>query len=307
MHPMHNVAMPRPPDAEHLLTLLAVAEAGNESAAAELLGVGQSSVSRRLAALQRLAKEPLTQRAVTGTRLTPAGEALLAPARDVRAALRAAADLLSPDPAAPPRMRCGVCSHLVPRLVGALSASSEAAIEVVEGSSAQLVAAVRRGDLAAAVTLHAPAGGEPGLHKARLGEERIVVVAHPSQASLARGEPGAAGLRDLPWLLPAPPSVVGEAALAHLRRNGVLSRGVPDHHELPSPAAMRSALLAGAGVGVALASELEAEVAAGWLVRAPLPFAGDGEDRLTVWLVTGADLGERRALLQSIAERALRG
>ncbi len=303
MRNVHNGRMPRVPDAEHLLTLLAVAEAGNESAAAELLGVGQSSVSRRLAALQQLASGPLTQRTAAGTRLTPAGQALLGAAREVRAALREAGERLDPERSTAKTLRCGLSPHLVPLLGGALTADGAAGVQLVEGHSADLVAAVRRGELSAAFTLAAPAGGEPGLRLAPIGEERVVVAAHPSEPAVRHDGADAGLLAQARWLLPSEPSAVGERARLLLRRAGLAAA---HQASIPSPTAMRAAVLAGAGVGVVLASELRAEAAAGWLTIAKLPFAAEGEDQIRVWLVTADSVEPGRAtLIEGLAAEAM--
>lgn len=320
--------MPGSPDADQLLTLLAVAEAGNESAAAERLGVGQSSVSRRLAALQKLSEAPLTHRAATGTRLTSAGAALLGPARALKAALLEAGTLMDPAGGALGKVRCGVSPHLVARFAGA-AATSRIEVELVEAHSDALVNAVRRGELPAAVTLSAPAGGEPGLRVLRAGEERLVLAALPGEGALRTGparsgtEPaglahessreagprdtrsGTAALGLVKWLLPAAPSVVGERARALLRRAGLAAAA---QTPVPSPGAMRAAVLAGAGVGVALRSELAAEAAAGWLALAPLPFGAEGDDVVSVWLVASDSLGEDHAeSLTDLVAEAMRG
>lgn len=299
--------MPPLPDAEQLLTLLAVEEAGNESAAAALLGVGQSSVSRRLAALQQLASAPLTQRTSAGTRLTPAGTALLGAARDVRRALGEAAARLDPGAAVGTRVRLGVSPHLVARLAGAAGARAASELELVEAHSEALLAALRRGELTAAVTLAAPAGGEPGLRAVRVGEEALALAAHPGEAALRhRGGagPDLAALGRARWLVPAAPSVVGERARLLLRRAGL---GSVHETPMPSPAAVRAGVLAGAGLGVALASELRAEAAAGWLTLAPLPFGEAGDDRLAVWLLlTDAAPREQAELLEAVAAEAMR-
>ncbi len=60
---------------------LAVAEGGSLSAAARKLGVGQPTVSRRIAALEAQLSERLFERSADGTTLTAAAEQLLAPAR----------------------------------------------------------------------------------------------------------------------------------------------------------------------------------------------------------------------------------
>lgn len=62
---------------------LAIAEAGSLSAAAKRLGVGQPTVSRRLAELEYRVGAPLFTRQVAGATPTSAGERLLAPARQM--------------------------------------------------------------------------------------------------------------------------------------------------------------------------------------------------------------------------------
>src|SRR5690606_18153453 len=104
---------------ELLLTLLAVAEAGSESEASAVLGIGQSSVSRRLAALQQDVAEPLTQRTAAGLKVTSAGERLLPHARQVRSALLAAGRTLDAAPG-PLDLELGLSPHLAPRLAGTL-------------------------------------------------------------------------------------------------------------------------------------------------------------------------------------------
>lgn len=285
------------PDAEQLLTLLAVAEEGNESAAALRLGIGQSSVSRRLAALQALTPLRLTQRTAAGTRLTPEGMALLGSAREVRAALRAAAERLDPSHPATPRVRLGISPHLVNRFAGSLCTEARAASELVEAHSAELLRAVRRGELPAALSLAAPAGGEPGLAIYPVGVERLVLASQPGDARLK--EIGSAAAAHVRLLVPAPPSEVGERAELLLRRAGLA--GV-ERVAFPSPAALRAAVLAGAGIGVALASELDAEAAAGWLTLAPFPSSDADDAALPVWLLVSDDApGEERASLEALA------
>lgn len=62
---------------------LAVARAGNASAAAAVLGVNQTTVTRRVAALEEALGDRLFERAASGYRLTELGVAMLAPAERV--------------------------------------------------------------------------------------------------------------------------------------------------------------------------------------------------------------------------------
>lgn len=286
MHEMHNGGMsdaPEPverlPDAEHLLTLLAVADAGNESAAAEILGVGQSSINRRLSGLQQHSASPLTRRTAAGTRLTPAGAALLPYARDIREALRSAARLLAPAGSAPLRLHLGLSPHLLPRLAGSLAGAAQAHepldLSFVESGSADLLAAVRATRLDAALTLWAPAGTEPGLSAQQLGTDRVVLVAPAGTGVVKAGRVDPAVLRASTVLLPGT-STISDRGRAFTRMLGVSQTQVV---ELSGPSAVRAAVLAGQGVGVLLASYVSAETTAAWLVAAPLSsaFAGPPE------------------------------
>jgi DNA-binding transcriptional LysR family regulator len=60
-------------DDEQLLSLLAIAEHGSISAAAEHLHRGQSAISERLRKLTELVGEPLYTREINGVKLTQAG------------------------------------------------------------------------------------------------------------------------------------------------------------------------------------------------------------------------------------------
>lgn len=302
------------PDAEHLLTLLAVADAGNESSAAEILGVGQSSINRRLSGLQQQSAAPLTKRTAAGTRLTPAGAALLPYARDVREALRSAARLLAPAGSAPLRVSLGISPHLLPRLAGALAAAAQAQgpldISLTEASSSDLLAAVRASQLDAALTLWAPAGTEPGLSALQIGTDRVVLTAPAGSSVISGGQMNVRELRAAILLLPGR-STVSDRGRAFARMLGLSQARVV---ELSGPAAVRAAVLAGQGVGVTLASYVAAESAAAWLVTSPLSAVaqssavgatsddapghtarGAALDSVSLWLLTNDTLPEEAA------------
>ena len=285
------------PDTEPLLTLLALAEAGSESAAAESLGIGQSSVSRRLATLQRLSSEPLTQRTAGGSKLTAAGERLLPYAREVRASLTVAARLLAADEAGPLALRFGIVPELAPRFAGPLvnAVSEHSAPEVAgilkptfsESSNEQLLAGVRSGNLHAGLVTWAPAGREPGLEATRIAGDRLVLIGSPGGELFHGDNLNPAALRERTLLLPRAESGLGLRALAALRGAGLEPKATVS---LGSQTAVLAACQAGAGVGVVLASACVAEVTAGWLASAPL--AGD-EASIDVWLLLSTSLNTR--------------
>ncbi len=75
-------------DDEQLLSLLAVAQYGSISAAAEHLNRGQSAISERLRKLTDQVGEPLYTREVNGVKLTPAGASLIPDIERLRRVLR---------------------------------------------------------------------------------------------------------------------------------------------------------------------------------------------------------------------------
>ncbi|MBN2678868.1 LysR family transcriptional regulator [Acidithiobacillus montserratensis] len=75
-------------DDEQLLSLLAVAEHGSISAAAEHLHRGQSAISERLRKLTEYVGEPLYAREINGVKLTQAGAALLPDIERLRRVMR---------------------------------------------------------------------------------------------------------------------------------------------------------------------------------------------------------------------------
>lgn len=281
MRPVHNVGVPELPDAEPLITLLALHETGSEIAAAEVLGIGQSSVSRRIAALQRLTPEPLTVRTATGTKLTPAGLRLLPFAREARAALMGAARWLASGARAGAELRLGVDPDLTPRLAGRLAALAgpDTSVAVAEAWSRDLVEAVRQGDIDAAAVLWAPAAAEPGITSAELAPDDLVLVAPAGMRLVANGEVDAEVVRGATLLLPPAGSEVAGRARAEMRALGLEPARTA---VVGSAAAVRAAVGAGAGIGVGLASAFEAEVAAGWLSAARLGPTGAITPRLVV-------------------------
>ncbi len=75
---------PEPLDWSLIRSFLAVAEAGSLSAAARAIGISQPTLGRHIRDAEAQFGVPLFQRIATGLRLTDAGQALLAPAQDMR-------------------------------------------------------------------------------------------------------------------------------------------------------------------------------------------------------------------------------
>jgi DNA-binding transcriptional LysR family regulator len=151
----HQAAWPNL-ELRHLLALVAVAETGTFSEAAEQLGYTQSAVSQQIGTLERMVSTPLFERpgGRRPVRLTAAGETLLSHARAVLARVSsAAADLRALASGEHGELRVGtlpsIGTKILPRLLGTFRAEWPG-IEIVlreSGDTADLIRAVETGDV----------------------------------------------------------------------------------------------------------------------------------------------------------------
>lgn len=265
----HNTIMAPGFTAENLLYLLTVHEEGSESAAAVRLGVGQATVSRKLRALRDASDAELTVRTAQGMRVTPAGAQLLPHARQIRSSMQAARREITMHNAEVLELEVGLTPHLIPRLSGELSVAfslPDIRPTYVEASSATLIEDLRNNRLTVAFTLSHANFLEIGYESRQIGEETIVVIGQPDHPVFHPATMEKA-LMETPLFLPPETSTVSRAATAHFASLG--------HDEAlitytSSPAAVRSAALSGAGLGVSVRSFVRAETKAGWLAEHPL-------------------------------------
>lgn len=143
----------------HVRQFLAVVDAGTFTAAAERLGVTQPTLSLGVAELERLAGARLFERERRRVRLTTAGARFLALARRAERELRGLDQFdAGPLAAKAPLLRLGtiraIASGELRVLVAALVA--DVRIELVEGTDAELRAALDAGRIELALTLLGP-------------------------------------------------------------------------------------------------------------------------------------------------------
>lgn len=164
------MAMGAPLDSELLKTLVAIAESGSFTAAAERVGRTQSAVSMQMKRLEGAAGQSLFERRPRGVGLTPAGERLLTDARRILRLLDEAARALAPDPLTG-AIRIGVPeeygAELLPRILAHFAARNpQVEVTVVCAPSPAVEDDFARGNLDVAVVVldddHAP--GELLLH-----------------------------------------------------------------------------------------------------------------------------------------------
>jgi DNA-binding transcriptional LysR family regulator len=194
---------------QHLRYVVAVAETASFTRAASRCHVTQSALSHQIAALERELGVRLFARTSRTVRLTEAGEAFLRSARvAVRAADQAREDAAASGGEVVGTLRLGVIPTVtaldVPRLLVSYRAAHPAArVEVREGNSDALVAAVRDGRLDVAL-LGLREGLEPqGVASRPLSRERLIAVLPPDHElsgarTVSLADLGAATFADFP-------------------------------------------------------------------------------------------------------------
>jgi DNA-binding transcriptional LysR family regulator len=192
----------------HLLALLAVADTGTFSAAAEQLSYTQSAVSQQIGTLERIVGTLLFERpgGRRPVRLTAAGEMLLTHARAILARVNsAAADMRALASGQQGELRVGtlpsIGSKLLPRLLGTFR-TEWPGIEIVlreSGDSADLIRVVETGEVD--VTFIEIGQHETGpLEVRRLLEDPMVFVAPAAAAEAGRRVVAIADIAHLPMI-----------------------------------------------------------------------------------------------------------
>ncbi|MCA9576614.1 MAG: LysR family transcriptional regulator [Myxococcales bacterium] len=176
---------------DDLRFLLAVVRAGSFSAAAQALTVEQSTVSRRIAALEGVLGTALFERSHTGLRATEATEALLPHLERVEAELRAVLDAARQhEPEVRGRVRLALTEalaahYVIPRLLRPLRAQHPRL--TVDLLTSDLAADLSRREADLALRFFRPRGGD--LIVKRVARLPTTFVAHQSYPKLASKVP----------------------------------------------------------------------------------------------------------------------
>lgn len=252
-----------------LRLLVGVAETHSIGAAARREQISQPSASKSLATLERTLGVPLLVRTPQGSTLTANGRAIADWARRV---VDASEDLLG----AVTAMRAAsagdlrvaasmtVAEHLVPLWLSQLrqlSPDLHIGLTVANSQQVQEMVASGRADLGFIETPHP----DPGLAISQVGRDKLVVVVAP-------GHPLATAGPLSPEQLAAEPLIVREAGSGTRETLDALlgSERVEPLLELGSNAAIRGAVVAGAGAAVLSRLAVQSELAAGNLVAVPV-------------------------------------
>ncbi|GAA4952765.1 LysR family transcriptional regulator [Actinoplanes utahensis] len=195
-------------DIAGLRLLVAVAEAGSFTRAADTLNYTQSAVSRRIASLEQQAGGPLFERLPRGVRLNPAGRALHRTATEVLDRLaRAGRELAILHTGQGGLLHAGAFGTaniaLMPSALRAFhGVRPDVDVVALEGPTATLMDRLADGTLDLAVVSDYPYGLAPadGVTTTVLCEDELL-VALPRRHRLAGSEAiGLDELRDEPWV-----------------------------------------------------------------------------------------------------------
>jgi DNA-binding transcriptional LysR family regulator len=248
----------RMPELASFEIVLAIAETGSLGGAARELGLTQQAVSRRLASMEAQAGVTLAVRTTRGSQLTPAGVVvaewavrLLGVAHDIDA------DLGTLRKEGRQRIKVvasqTIAEQLMPHWLLSLQAadtrrgSTAPQVVLTATNSEHAIASVRDGT--ADLGFVENPGPPKGLGSCAIGHDELVVVVPPGHKWARRSRVvSARELAQTPLVTREPRSGIRDSLTAALRQVlGDDMQQAPPVLELSSAAAMRAAVLAGAG------------------------------------------------------------
>lgn len=295
--------------------LLAISETGSLGGAARELGMTQQGVSRRLASMEAQTGVALAVRTTRGSDLTPSGVVvaewaarLLEVARDIDAGLSSLRER--------GRQRIQVVAsqtiaeHLMPHWLVSLQAANrhgDSAPQVVltATTSEHAIASVRHGT--ADLGFVEKPGPLTGLGSCVVGHDELVVVVEPSH-KWARRSPvvSALELAQTPLVCREPRSGIRDSLTVALHQ--VLGNNVaqaPPVLELSSAAAVRAAVLAGAGPAAMSRLAVADDLAVGRLQAITVPELDLRRQLRAIWVGGRTPpAGAIRTLLRHISSRS---
>ncbi len=295
---------PGTPELAVLDLLVTVGETGSLGRAAQRAGISQPAASMRLSGLERRLKLTLLERSPTGSRLTPAGAAVVdwaKPVLDAARELVSGVAALQADRSGKLRIAASmtIADHLVPAWLVSLHLHvGDAAVALRMGNSTQVAQMVsdREADLGFVEGPAAP----PGLTCRVIGGDELLVIVAPDHPwARRRGPLPVATLVATPLLLREQGSGTRDAAWEYLCKFG---DPAPPAAELGSTTAIKTAVATGEAPAIVSALAVQAELAGHRLVAVPLDLAEPWCRRFrAVWRPDRPPSGPAAVLLKLIS------
>lgn len=294
-------------DLESLRLLVLVGERGSLTSAAGELGMSQPAASKRMSVLERRLGLSLVERSRRGSVLTASGELVAGWARrvlDELAALQDGVELLRRRSSAQLTVAASltVAEHLLPAWLGEMRRSdpdSRVGLQVM--NSTRVCEAVRDGTVDLGF-IESP-DVLPGLRSRAVARDRLVLVVAPGHPWARRRRPvGASELAGTPLLVRELGSGTRDTVERALATCGV--QLAAPLLELGSSAAIRSAVLAGAGPALLSELVIAEDLVRRTLVEVPLADVDLRRTLRAVWRAAERPSGLASALLGQATRRA---
>lgn len=294
-------------DLESLRLLVLVGERGSLTSAAGELGMSQPAASKRMSVLERRLGLSLVERSRRGSVLTASGELVAGWARrvlDELAALQDGVELLRRRSSAQLTVAASltVAEHLLPAWLGEMRRSdpdSRVGLQVM--NSTRVCEAVRDGTVDLGF-IESP-DVLPGLRSRAVARDRLVLVVAPGHPWARRRRPvGASELAGTPLLVRELGSGTRDTVERALATCG--AQPAAPLLELGSSAAIRSAVLAGAGPALLSELVIAEDLVRRTLVEVPLADVDLRRTLRAVWRAAERPSGLASALLGQATRRA---
>ncbi|AYG05361.1 LysR family transcriptional regulator [Gryllotalpicola protaetiae] len=296
-------------DLTSLRLLAAVARTGSISAAASELVISQQAASVRMRRLETSVGVPLLTRSSRGSTLTPAGVAAAAWAAEVAdAAARFEAGIAAlrdhGDEPITVASSLTIAEYLLPRWLMALHETDAAArVAVTATNSERVVALVAAGDARLGFIESPLDAGELGdLAQSTIARDELVTVVSPTHPWAHRREISVPALARTPLITRERGSGTRLAAERMLAEAGCVP--VAPLAELPTTAAIRTAVVAGGGAAILSILAVRDDLAAGRLVRVRVRGVRFVRELRAVYRDGAERTGTGAALMAAIARSA---
>lgn len=258
-------------NADRLHSFCVVAHEGSVTAAAKALGLSQPAVSRHLRLLEDERGTPLYVRRGHGVALTPAGRALLPYACSVSQALQRARDVLAGRVApGTTRVHIGLSHHLTTLLTGPLLRAARRyndegyllRLHLLEGYTPDLIDGLREGSLDSVYVLGELSEAASGCRAQAVRDEPAVIMVRDDDPLARERSLPISSLEGETLVVPSSASSVYRIVTNALKQSGTRPGRLL---EVSGPAAVRSAVYDGLGIGLTVRSFVDREAREGVL------------------------------------------
>ena len=268
--------------ASQLRNLIAIANAGSFSVAANMLGLSQPTVHRTARSLEAVAGVPLFVARPSGVRMTPSAEAFVHGAKLAQSKIRQSIEELSRELGREtgtfvlgslPLAR----TTIVPKAIHALVSDVDGfQVRVVEGRYAELLRSLREGDLDCLIgALRTPAPAED-IYQELLFQDALAIIAHPDHPLANRARLSLDETLEYPWIAPPKETPAGQYLFETLRIQDWPT--TPVRVVSSSMAVLRGVLAEGPYLSIVSRHQIHVDKALGAIATLDIPLQGHIRD-----------------------------